>query len=79
MAVLAPIVLDHLSTLAAHGYTLAAHCLPCNRWCDFDLPAIIERYGDRKVVGMKPRCSVCGERGKLQVRPPMPTFTGYPR
>lgn len=79
MTPLQPFVLYRFSSLAAAGYTLAAYCLSCDRWSDFDLPAMIERYGDREVVGMKPRCSVCGAAGKLQVRPSAIAFQGYPR
>ena len=74
-----PIVLDRLSAFAAAGYSIAGHCYRCERWTAFDLPAVIERHGDREITRFRPRCSVCGERGSIQVRPPMPSFAGYPR
>jgi len=68
-----------LEDLAKARYGLAAYCLNCNRWHDFDIAELVERYGNRSIVLFKPRCRVCGERAEKQVTPPMARFEGYPR
>ena len=71
--------LETLADLAEARYGLAAYCLNCNRWHDFDIEELVERYGNRSIVKFKPRCSICGERAQMQVSPPMPRFEGYPK
>ena len=71
--------LETLADLAEARYGLAAYCLNCNRWHDFDIGELVERYGNRSIVKFKPRCSICGERAQKQVSPPMPRFEGYPK
>ena len=74
-----PVSLGTLADLAKAHYGLAAYCLPCNRWHDFDIDELVARIGNRDIVRFKPRCSVCGERAEKQVTPPMPRFEGYPK
>ena len=71
--------LGTLADLAKARYGLAAYCLNCNRWHDFDIAELVERYGNRSIVKFKPICSVCGERAEKQVSPPTPRFEGYPK
>ncbi len=73
------ISLGTLADLAKARYGLAAYCLNCNRWHDFDIDELVGRIGNRDIVRFKPRCSVCGERAEKQVTPPMPRFEGYPK
>jgi hypothetical protein len=65
-----------LSTLAGlhrHQHQLAAYCPLCDRWAQLDLAAMVSAgLGDRRLP-IKVRCSVCAGRGRLQVRPPVPT------
>ena len=65
-----------LSTLAAlleHSHRLDAHCPRCDRWAEIDLAAMVAAgLGDRRLP-IKVRCRECGEAGRLQVRPPVPT------
>jgi len=43
-----------------------------NPWSALDLPAMIRAgHGERRLP-LQVRCQVCGEVGRLQVRPPMP-------
>ena len=74
-----PVSLGTLADLAKAHYGLAAYCLPCNRWHDFDIAELVARHGNRDIVRFKPRCSKCGERAEKQVTPPMPRFEGYPK
>jgi len=74
-----PIVLDSLAALAKYDHGVLAHCDACGHETLLDLPAVVERHGDRPIPGVRVRCSACGEPGRIQVRPPMPTFTGYPK
>ena len=74
-----PISLGTLADLAKARYGLAAYCLNCNRWHDFDIAELVARHGNRSIVKFQPRCSVCGERAEKQVTPPMPKFEGYPK
>ena len=71
--------LETLADLAKARYGLAAYCLNCNRWHDFDIEEPVERHGDCSIVSFKPIFSVCGERASKQVSPPMPRFEGYPK
>jgi hypothetical protein len=65
-----------LSTLAGlleHRHRLDAYCPRCARWAEIDLAAMVEAgLGDRRLP-IKVRCRNCGETGRLQVRPPVPT------
>ena len=68
--------MSDLSTLAGlyrHQHQLAAYCQACDRWAEFDLAAMIAAgLGDRRLP-IRVRCQICGEVGRLQVRPPVPT------
>ena len=62
--------------LLEHQRELAANCPRCNRWAELDLaPMVAAGHGDRRLP-IKVRCSVCGEVGRLQVRPPVPIRSG---
>ena len=65
-----------LSTLAGlleHRHELAAYCPRCDRWAEVDLAAMVNAgYGEHR-LRIRVRCRGCGELGRLQVRPPVPT------
>jgi len=71
-----PISIDRLSAVHRYDYALYAHCDACGHRAVLDLPAIIERHGDRQLLDLKVRCSSCGRRGVAHLLP----FTrgGYP-
>jgi len=65
--------LGTLAGLHQHQYQLAAYCQRCDRWAQLDLSAMVDAgLGDRRLP-IKVRCQACGEVGRLQVRPPVPT------
>ncbi len=78
MTAVGPIVLDSIAALARYGHGVLAYCEACGHETLLDLPVIVARHGDRPIPGFKVRCSACGARGRVQVRPPMPSFDGYP-
>ena len=70
--------LNTLFDLVNARYGLATHCLPCNKWHDFDIEELVAKQGNRSILDLKPCCSMCGERAEKQVTPPMRQFEGYP-
>jgi len=64
-----------LGTVAGlHGrqHELHAFCPACDRWRALDLGTMVRQgFGSRRLP-LVVRCEHCGERGQLQVRPPMP-------
>jgi hypothetical protein len=74
------LAMESLATIAGllrHRHGLAAYCRHCRRWADITLgPLIVRGLGARQVSTLKPRCKRCGQPGELQVRPPMPRFSG---
>jgi hypothetical protein len=74
------VTLDTIGKLHEHGYTLACYCVRCRRWADPDLRRLVaEGRGDSLLVRFRPRCRVCGERGDVQLRPPVrgPAASGW--
>jgi len=67
--------LGTISGLHQRAHELRAYCRYCDRWAILDLAAMIRSgLGDRRLP-ITPRCQYCGQRGQLQVRPPMPAWT----
>ena len=67
--------LGSIAGLHEHDHELRAYCAKCARWSVIDLEALVRAgQGDRRLP-LRVRCSVCGEPGQLQVRPPMPAWT----
>jgi RNase P subunit RPR2 len=65
--------LGTLAGLHRHSHHLAAYCQHCDRWAVLDLAAMVsEGHGSRRLP-IVVRCRDCGEVGRLQVRPPVPT------
>lgn len=71
------VALNTYAALLEHHHNLAAYCPACRRWADVDLEGLVTRgLCHRSFVGHRPRCRHCGTVGELQVRPPLPKFTG---
>ncbi len=65
--------LGTLAGLHRHQHQLAAYCPACDRWVVLDLAALVATGVGERRLPIKVRCQVCGEVGRLQVRPPVPT------
>jgi hypothetical protein len=64
--------LGSIEGLYARDHELHAYCLHCDRWSVLDLAHMVAIGQGARRLPLKVRCRVCGEVGKLQVRPPMP-------
>jgi hypothetical protein len=69
----AVIDLGSIAGLHEHGHQLAAYCLHCDRWEVLPLSELIAAGHGSRRLPIRVRCHVCGEVGRLQVRPPVPT------
>jgi len=68
--------LGSIAGLHAHDHELHAYCTRCDRWVVLDLAAMVrDGHGERRLP-ITVRCRHCGEVGRLQVRPPVPTRVG---
>jgi hypothetical protein len=65
--------LGTLAGLYQHDHELHAYCLHCDRWGVLDLERMVLTGQGSTRLPLAVRCQDCGERGTLQVRPPMPT------
>jgi hypothetical protein len=66
------IAINTARSMLDRGYVLAAYCSHCERWAVLDLARLIaDGRGDEPLIGRHARCSVCGERGMWQLRPPV--------
>ena len=64
--------LGTLPGLLEHRHRLDAYCLRCDRWAEIDLAAMVAAgYGEPRMP-IRVRYRICGEVGRLQVRPPVP-------
>jgi len=65
--------LGSIAGLHEHRHRLDAYCQRCHRWAELDVAAMVAAgLGDRRLP-ITVRCRGCGEIGRLQVRPPVPT------
>ena len=67
--------LGSIAGLHEHGHQLAAYCQHCDRWVVLPLAELIAAGRGSRRLPIRVRCHVCGEAGRLQVRPPVPTWT----
>jgi hypothetical protein len=65
--------LGTLRGLWAHQHELHGYCAGCDRWHPIDLGLLVSQGQGEMRLPIRVRCRRCGERGQLQVRPPMPT------
>jgi DNA-directed RNA polymerase subunit RPC12/RpoP len=56
-----------------HEHQLAAYCPRCSRWAVLPLAEVVIQGKGSLRLPVRVRCRECGERGTLQVRPPVPT------
>jgi len=68
--------LGTLAGLLEHDHGLAAYCLRCDRWSVLPLAELVAQGKGSLRLPIKVRCRDCGEAGRLQVRPPVPTRAG---
>lgn len=66
--------LGDIAGLHSHDHTLAAYCATCSRWAVLPLAELVTQGKGSLRLPIKVRCRDCGERGLLQVRPPVPTL-----
>jgi hypothetical protein len=62
-----------LAGLLEHDHRLAAYCPRCDRWAALPLAELVAEGKGLLRLPVTVRCRDCGERGTLQVRPPVPT------
>lgn len=65
--------LGTLAGLLKHEHKLAAYCPPCDRWSALPLAELVAQGKGSLRPPIAVRCRDCGEVGRLQVRPPVPT------
>ena len=71
MSIISPITIKTIDDLVAAGYTLALNCVPCDRWVMANLEGLqAAGKGAHSFVGMKFKCSKCGEVASKQLRAP---------
>jgi hypothetical protein len=68
--------LSTLADLHRHGHSLAAFCPRCDRWHTLPLAELVAAGHGPRRLPLPVRCKDCGEVGRLQVRPPVPTRDG---
>jgi RNase P subunit RPR2 len=67
--------LGSIAGLHEHDHELRAYCLRCDRWAVLPLANLVSLGKGSLRMPITVRCQQCGERGQLQVRPPMPAWT----
>ena len=65
--------LGNIAGLHEHRHELHAYCVQCQRWSVLPLERMVAQGKGTLRLPIKVRCRDCGEPGRLQVRPPMPT------
>ena len=67
--------LGSLAGLHAHDHQLAAYCPRCDAWRLLPLAEMVAQGKGSLRLPITVRCRDCGEVGRLQVRPLMPTWS----
>jgi len=65
--------LGSIAGLHQHGHQLAAYCPRCDAWRVLPLAETVAQGKGALRLPLWVRCRDCGEVGRLQVRPPVPT------
>ena len=65
--------LGTLAGLHEHRHRLDAYCKRCDRWAELPLGKLVARGQGARRLPLPVCCVLCGEVGRLQVRPPVPT------
>lgn len=77
MSFIPPLRIATIDDLVAYHYTLALHCLACDRWSEANLEGLQAAGGGRwSFVQMKFKCSDCGGKAAKQLRTPVPYRDG---
>lgn len=66
--------LGSIAGLHRHEHELRAYCLRCDRWAVLHLAELVSQGKGSLRLPITVRCQVCGDAGRLQVRPPMPPW-----
>ena len=64
--------LGSIAGLHQYNHELHAYCPSCDRWAVLDLTEMIAAGHGEQRLPVTVRCQICGEVGRLQVRPPVP-------
>ena len=65
--------LGSIAGLHRHQHQLAAYYQRCDRWAVLDLATMVAAGHGERGLPTRVRCQTCGEVGRLQVRPPVPS------
>ena len=66
-----PIELLTVADLLARDHTLGLYCQHCDRWAIAPLAKLAARgKGDTPFARFRFRCVVCGDKARMQLRPP---------
>ena len=65
--------------LYEHDHELHAYCPRWDRWRVLDLAGMVAAGIGYRRLPLAVRCQNCGERGRLQVRPPVQTIDPHQR
>jgi len=65
--------LGSIAGLHTHDHQLAAYCPRCDVWRVLPLAEMVAQGKGSLRLPITVRCRDCGEVGRLQVRPPVPT------
>jgi len=68
--------LGTVTDLHEHRHRLDACCPRCDRWGELPLADLVAAGHGSRRLPITVRCQDCGEVGRLQVRPPVPTRSG---
>ena len=75
-----PVTLDTPRKLYEHDYQIGAYCSPCRRWKTLELLDFVRAGQDEvPLPQLSLNCSRCGEKGSIQIRPPVPVIDRYER
>jgi len=67
--------LGSIAGLHSHNHQLHAYCPRCDRWAALPLAEMVAAGQGSRRLPFTVRYRWCGAAGRLQVRPPVPTWT----
>jgi hypothetical protein len=60
--------IDTLRAVHERDGSIVAHCRPCGRHVWLNLAELIASgAGERRIVGLRLKCSACGQRGTMSI------------
>jgi DNA-directed RNA polymerase subunit RPC12/RpoP len=66
--------LGSIAGLRDHDHELHGYCARCERWNRINLDWLVQIGQGEQRLPIRVRCRMCGERGMVQVRSPMPVW-----